>query len=509
MNAKQLKDSILQYAMQGKLVPQKLSDDSAFVNLSNAMLDRESAIENKKLRNEAIASIDEDEIKDKFPVNWAYARLPFICENVNGAIRRGPFGSSITKSMFIPKGENTFKVFEQGNAIRKTLDYGDYYISEEDFVKLSSFEVREGDILISCAGTIGEAYILPFGAPKGIINQALMKLSINENVMLKEFFLIVFETLVRTINKNAKGSAMKNLASLKYLKNEVVFPIPPLEEQHRIIDRTNAINSKLEIYDQKEKLRVGNLRKFPIQLEKSILQYATQGKLVGQIETDEPATQLIERIKAEKVRLVKEKVIKKEKTLQAIIEEEIPFEIPESWEWVRLGDISSYIQRGKSPKYSDIKEVPVISQKCVQWSGFDIDAARFIEPSTLEKYGEIRFLQNEDILWNSTGLGTVGRVGVYYADEVSYEKVVVDTHVTIIRLPEMLNREFVYYYLASPIIQEAIPEMCSGSTKQKELNLSTIKNVIIPLPPRREQDRIVKKIKELLKVKNLLVKIHN
>ncbi|HDX9613679.1 TPA: restriction endonuclease subunit S [Bacillus toyonensis] len=492
MNAKQLKNSILQYAIQGKLVPQNLSDDSAFINLNNAMLERAKAIENKKLKNETLAPINEEEIKDKLPVNWAYARLPFICENINGAIRRGPFGSSITKSMFIPKGENTFKVFEQGNAIRKTLDYGDYYISKEDFVKLSSFEVKEGDILISCAGTIGEAYILPVGTPKGIINQALMKLSINENIMLKEFFLIVFETLGRTINENAKGSAMKNLASLKYLKNEVVFPIPPLEEQRRIIDRTKAINLKLEVYDQKEKLRLENLKKFPVQMEKSILQSAMQGKLVEQQSTDEPAIWLIERIKAEKEQLVKENVIKKEKTLPPITEEEIPFEISETWEWVRLEEVAQIIM-GQAPKGDTVSEV--YTDGSIEFhQGKSNFGEKFLGSSNKYAINPNKVIDTECIVMSVRA--PVGDVNL------------LDRTISIGRglsalIPYSgIDREYLFYILKN--IKPIFESKATGSTF-KAINGNIIKMQLIPIPPFEEQKRIIKKIKKLLEAKEKLI----
>lgn len=235
------------------------------------------------------------------------------------------------------------------------------------------------------------------------------------------------------------------------------------------------------------------------ELKNSILQYAVQGKLVPQDPTDEPASVLLERIKSEKAQLIKDKKIKAEKPLPPITEEEIPFEIPESWVWVRLNDICEYIQRGKSPVYSDEKKIPVISQKCVQWSGFDIRKSKFITKESFEAYSSERILKNNDLLWNSTGLGTLGRVAIYKSELNTFDLAVADSHVTVVRaFDNYLNIDFLFNYLSNPSVQSIIEQQSVGSTKQIELATSTIKNYLFPLPPLAEQQRIVAKIEELM-----------
>ena len=183
------------------------------------------------------------------------------------------------------------------------------------------------------------------------------------------------------------------------------------------------------------------------------------------------------------------------------IDEEIPFEIPTSWSWARLMNVSIYIQRGKSPKYSPIKKYPVVAQKCNQWAGFSIDKAQFIEPETLSKYAAERILQNEDLMWNSTGLGTLGRMAVYYARLNPYELAVADSHVTVIRLfKSFMFPLFFYFYFASPTVQSVIEDKSDGSTKQKELSTTTVCNYLVPIPPRNEQTRIISKVTSLLPV---------
>ena len=234
------KQSLLQYAMEGKLVKQDFNDISAINNLENARKELTTAMNNKKMRKEKYSYAD---TPSTYPKNWRAARLIELCKKKNGSIRRGPFGSAITKSMFVKKGTDTFKIYEQGNAINHTVQYGTYYMPNSEFSRLKSFEVHAGDIIISCAGTIGKTYILPDNMEKGIINQALMKLEIDESIIDKHFFLLAFKNVTKQLQENAKGSAIKNLASLKYLKNKVTFPLPPLAEQKRIVAKLDQLMS--------------------------------------------------------------------------------------------------------------------------------------------------------------------------------------------------------------------------------------------------------------------------
>ena len=287
-------------------------------------------------------------------------------------------------------------------------------------------------------------------------------------------------------------------------------------EQKRIFDKLHELTTPLLDYGAAEQ-RVTELNvNFPERLKKSILQEAVQGKLVPQDPSDEPVEALLERIRAEKQRLIKEGKIKKDKHESVIfrrdnshyekldgvercIDDELPFEIPDSWVWVRLIDICEYIQRGKSPKYSPIKKYPVIAQKCNQWSGFSIEKAQFIEPESITSYGRERFLQDNDLMWNSTGLGTLGRMAVYKSASNPYELAVADSHVTVIRpLKEFISPQYLYYYFSNPTVQSVIEDQADGTTKQKELSATTVKTYLVPLPPYNEQISIVKQIETVL-----------
>ena len=227
-----------------------------------------------------------------------------------------------------------------------------------------------------------------------------------------------------------------------------------------------------------------------------ILQLAVRGKLVEQDPADEPTTSLLERIQAEKARLVKEKKIRKADPMPPVSAEEAPYELPKGWKWVRLGDICTYIQRGKGPVYADSSTHRVISQKCVRWYGLDLEPARYIDPVSLEKYEPVRFLRVGDLLWNSTGTGTIGRACLV-PQELEELEIVADSHVTVVRSIEV-SPTFLWRWIQSPIVQDEIEGSASGTTNQIELNTSTVINHLMPLPPLAEQHRIVTKVDQLM-----------
>ncbi|SMF96552.1 type I restriction enzyme, S subunit [Methylomagnum ishizawai] len=229
-------------------------------------------------------------------------------------------------------------------------------------------------------------------------------------------------------------------------------------------------------------------------LRRFILDLAVRGKLVAQDSEDEPAGELLKRIQAEKARLAKEGKIKKEKPVSIIKKEETPFLVPTSWKWVHLQEVASYIQRGKSPVYAVNDGFPVISQKCVQWKGLDLSVARTITKESMEKYEEARFLREDDLLWNSTGTGTIGRVVRVISPP---EKLVCDSHVTVVRCV-LAEAEYIRLWLCSDHVYRLIEDRAAGSTNQVELTAQMAISQIVPIPPLAEQHRIVAKVDELM-----------
>jgi type I restriction enzyme S subunit len=229
-------------------------------------------------------------------------------------------------------------------------------------------------------------------------------------------------------------------------------------------------------------------------LRRFILDLAVRGKLVEQDPADEPAAKLLMKIEAEKKRLVEAGEIPKDKPLSPIKKAEVPFDIPQNWSWARLRYVASYIQRGKSPQYAGGEGRPVISQKCVQWDGLHLEWAKAITPESLESYEPIRFLRDGDLLWNSTGTGTIGRVvRVGHPDE----GLVCDSHVTVVRCL-LVDERFICIWLRSGHVYGTIEERAAGATNQVELTAGIANNQITPIPPLAEQHRIVAKVDELM-----------
>jgi type I restriction enzyme, S subunit len=251
-----LKKSILQEAVQGKLVPQDPSDEPAEALLERIRAEKQRLIKEGKIKKDKHESVIfrrdnshyekrgseevciDDEIPFEVPPSWALIRLDDI-----GIYRKGPFGSSLTKSMFVPKGADTVKVYEQKNAIQKDHTLGTYFITRQYYEsKMRSFTVEPGDILVSCAGTIGETYVLPEQIGLGIINQALMRMTIFAPIDL-DYFLLYFDyVLKQTAKESSKGSAIKNIPPFEIFK-KLILPLPPLEEQKRIVEKVRELES--------------------------------------------------------------------------------------------------------------------------------------------------------------------------------------------------------------------------------------------------------------------------
>ena len=220
------------------------------------------------------------------PDGWCWCKLDDLA-----FYKKGPFGSSLTKSMFVPDSPNAYKVYEQKNAISKDATLGHYFIDKDKYDELKGFAVQPEDIIVSCAGTIGETYVLPLNIREGIINQALMTIRLFDK-SISNFYLLYFDFILkREAAKESKGTAIKNIPPFDILKNFFI-PLPPPKEQIRIIEKVSYWLSFVDAIDSEES-EMSNL----ISKTKSkILDLAIHGKLVLQDPNDEPAIELLKRI---------------------------------------------------------------------------------------------------------------------------------------------------------------------------------------------------------------------
>ena len=533
MNGKQLKNSILQWAIQGKLVPQDPNDEPASallerIRAEKARLVKEKTI--KKDKNESIIYRGEDnsyyekflatgevkciddEIPFEIPQGWEWCRLRNIIKGTNA-------GKS-------PNCEKRPKNNEEWGVLTTTAIQENEFLPSENKVLPQSYKinlehsVKYGDILITRAGPINRTGIVCMvdkECDKLILSDKTVRIDYMSNYCNPAFIVFVLNcpAIHELLMRVTVGMAASQVNISQENIQNALIPFPCINEQNRIVEKITNLNTMITKYDfEQQQLEELNVY-LTTQIKKSILQEAIQGKLVPQIVEEGTAQELIEQIRQEKQKLVKESKLKKSALTDSIIykgddnkyfekigntqmdiTDEIPFEIPDNWSWVRLNDICSYIQRGKSPKYSLVKKYPVVAQKCNQWSGFSIEKAQFIDPDTLSFYAKERLSQDGDLMWNSTGLGTLGRMAVYYSALNPYELAVADSHVTVIRpLKAYVLSQYLYYYFASDIVQSVIEDKSDGSTKQKELSTTTVKNYLVPMPPYREQQSIVEKIK--------------
>ena len=217
---------------------------------------------------------------------WEHLTLDDVAD-----YKKGPFGSSITKAMFVPKSENTYKVYEQGNAIRKILDYGSYYISQKKYEELKGFAIKPGDIIVSCAGTIGEIYKLPNNCEAGVINQALMRVRVYSNINEMYFIHYFTGVLKGDVIDEANGTAIKNIPPFKVLKAMNIF-LPPLFEQNKIVEILERMLSKEQVAKETAERVIEQIDT----IKKAILARAFRGDLGTNNPSEESAVELLKQV---------------------------------------------------------------------------------------------------------------------------------------------------------------------------------------------------------------------
>jgi len=479
-----LRQAVLQAAIQGKLTTQRKEDGDARELLKQIAAEKAKLIKEKKIKKEKpLPEITEEEIPFEVPENWVWVRINNVID-----VRDGTHDTPT----YVIKGFPliTGKDFYTGRfELSKTK-----YISEEDFLEIAKrSKVDIGDILFSMiGGNIGSMISITKDNyfDMAIKNVALFK-QYNYEYSLNEFLFVFLKANVETFKDVARGGA-QSFVSLNLLR-EYLFPLPPLAEQHRIVAKVEKLMAEIDELEKVENELNALKTAFPGDMKAALLQAAMQGKLTTQRKEDGDARELLKQIAKEKEQLIKEKKIKKEKSLPEITDDEIPFDVPDNWVWVRLRDICTKIVDGdhNPPKkeLSQTEFVMLSSQNVNNDKLVDLDNVRFISKRDFVESYSRTMVTYGDILF--TCVGTLGRSCVFESDL----KICLQRSVSV--MSTLVYNKYLKYYLDSPFIQSYLIHNAKG-TAQKGFYLNQLERLIITVPPLAEQQRIVAKLEKLL-----------
>lgn len=369
-----------------------------------------------------------------------------------------------------------------------TIDLNDLqYVDEETLESIKNYTISSKDLYFSIAGTIGKVGKVPEDLDGALLTENAAKLiTIKDNDTLKNYIYYCLQSkfIREQCDKITSQVAQPKLSLIKL--RSLAIPLPPLTEQKRIVAKIEECMQAIRTIEDNSK-EYENLQN---QLDKKALDLAMRGKLVPQDENDEPANVLLDKIKAEKAQLIKEKKIKKSKALPAITDEEKPFVIPESWEWVRLGEITKKLTDGThNPPSNSGKGKQVISAVNIKNGEIDFSLSnRFVTDEQFLKEDKRTHIRKGDVLL--TIVGSLGNAAIVKTNDRF------TTQRSVAILNSSINSEYFYFAIISNSFKKQILNNAKGTT-QKGIYLKKLANLIIPLPPLAEQKRIVAKIEEI------------
>lgn len=477
--AQDLRDAVLQAALQGKLTKQFETDSSVDELLDKIKKKKIELMRKRNLKSEPILNeYSSDSYPFQIPPNWKWCQLGEIIIYQNGYAYKSIELSTIKKGLPVIKSQNIMTL--------KTVisDNNDYV--ESPTQKMLDSQIRKNDLLMCLSSQssnpepLGKTAIYEFDTP-ALLNQRVLKMTLIDSEMLKYIFYVINSHYFHyTVSHRGDGSAQSNL-KLEHVR-EMLIPLPPIEEQQRIVDRVNELMEKIDEYEVVEKELLALEQKFPNDMKNALLQAAMQGKLTEQLDSDSSVDEMLEN-----------------KDVCLLDTDNHPYAIPGSWKFTKMEELTTIpIKRGKSPKYVDKSKILVFAQKCNQkMGGISLQDAKYLDESIKNKYKEENYLKGNDIVINSTGGGTLGRIG-YITEELIRNSlpIVPDSHVTTIRTKKNIFSKYIFLFLK--FNQSYLESMGIGSTNQTELKPDTIKELLVPIPPIEEQQRIVEKLEQLL-----------
>lgn len=521
---KKLREMILQMAVQGKLVPQNPDDEPAEMLLERIEAKKETLLkEGKFKRSKPLTVTEYDNCVSIIPKGWVAEKLGNIC-----IIQAGGTPSRHNKDYWT---EGTIPWLKIGDLKKKYVSEASELITEKGLRNSSATIFPPGTILFTIFASIGKVGILNF---ESAFNQAIAGLQVYDNSIDIEYLYYYLTSLNNYYCGICRGLAQKNIN--QSMLKETVILIPPLDEQKRIVAKVNQL---MELCDQLESLQqkkhesrihlnntalnrmldAGSPEKFAEhwrlvcenfgllyedlenveKLRQAILQLAVMGKLVEQDVGDEPAEVLLERIRAEKERLVKEGELKKIKELPKITRGDAPYDVPKNWKWTRLGSISRVIEYGTSHKASVSNSgVPVLRMNNINQGKVSYDNIKYV-PNSIKDIPRL-FLKQNDILFNRTNsYELVGKSGIFKQNDNEYTFASYLIRISLFTeyaIPDFINIAMNSSYFRETQIEPEITQQCG----QANFNGTKLSYSLIPFPPFEEQKRIVSKVDQLMEL---------
>lgn len=474
MTAHELKNAILQLAVQGKLVPQDPSEGTGKDLYNQIQAEKTNFIKEGRIKKEKpLAELSEEEIPFDIPNSWKWVRLNSIITLLSGADLTSDKYNAQSNGIPYITGASNFE--------------GDTIIINR-WTEYPNNIAHKGDLLLSCKGTVGKTIVLS----EDSVHIARQIMAIRSFVADIEFIQFYIQRQVEHLRSKAKsmipGIDRNNVLQLP-------FPLPPLAEQERIVAKIEELLPLVEEYGKAEEKLTKLNAEFPDKLRKSILQQAIQGKLTERDPADEPASELLKRIRADRQILQKCGKAKASKATEIIDEDEITFELPDNWTWVKLGWICQKVGAGSTPKGGAAvyvsNGIKFLREQNIHDDGLHLDGIVYIDSKTNEqKTGSI--VQPRDILMNITG-GSIGRNALVPDD---FDIANINQHILIIRLIDKDLRQYLHLCFSSPFV---LNQMYSKQIGDKPgLSATKVENFVVPLPPLAEQQRIVDRVNELL-----------
>lgn len=495
MIVEKLRKSILLAAFKGDLSDKFDSDTDLNTTISEIAKEKEVYLSVHKIKKTKLFDVKEQDEPFKIPSHWKWVRWG----NLSNSIQYGVNAGALTKG--------NVKLVRISDIVDNKITWNTVPYSNINESEINQYILNENDILFArTGGTVGKSVIVK-NIPKDekyVFAGYLIRTNYSNQVNYKYLKYFMESPLYWSqLKSGTKGSAQPNCNGQTLSK--IIIPLPPVEEQQRIVDKIEELFAKLdEVKPIEEELKLIK-NNFPNDMKKSILFSAISGKLSVQNNNDTPVDNQLEKIKreSEQFYLINEIKNSHRKNHDYKFFTDDTYVIPATWKYVPLSSTCLSIFSGKSPKYVKYNnDNLILGQKVNQGDGLHFEDLKYGTDEFIKSLPKYQFLIKNDVLLNTLGGGSVGRCGIFDND---IPNITTDGHIFVIRTAGFTNEKYIMYFLR--LYREKLEEYANGTTNQKFFNIKQIEDVMIPLPPIEEQKRIVDKIEQLLSLCNDIEKL--